>query len=118
VTLPFDLPDWLPWWGPLVAILPLALFVLAFLLMPFSVFGVKGRLEAIEARLDDIQAEIRMLALRLPEARAATVVDEPDFHRMPSRAAPPPEALPTRPPIPPAPVHPTRAARVEPRFDV
>ena len=35
--------------------------------MPFSVFGVKGRLDGVEARLDEIQAEIRALSLRLPE---------------------------------------------------
>lgn len=116
MTLPFDLPDWLPWWGPLVAILPLALFVLAFLLMPFSVFGVKGRLDAIEARLDDIHAEIRMLTLRLPEARMAAMVDEADFLPLPGRGVVEPD-LPTRPPIPPA-AYPSRPARSEPRFDL
>ncbi len=44
-----------------------ALFALAFLAMPFSVFGLKGRLDGVEARLDEIQREIRSLALRLPE---------------------------------------------------
>lgn len=117
VNLPFDLPEWLPWWAPLIAILPLALFVLAFLLMPFGVFGVKGRLDQIEMRLDDIQAEIRTLALRLPELRAATIVDEPDFHPPQMRRAPEPEILPQRPPIPPAPAHPVRPTRAEPRFD-
>ncbi len=43
------------------------LFGLMFLLMPFAVFGVKGRLDLMEARLDEIQGEIRSLALRLPE---------------------------------------------------
>lgn len=117
VNLPFDLPEWLPWWAPLIAILPLALFVLAFLLMPFGVFGVKGRLDQIEMRLDDIQAEIRTLALRLPEIRAAAIVDEPDFHRPPVRRGPELSAVPERPPIPPAPAHPARPSRTEPRFD-
>jgi hypothetical protein len=35
--------------------------------MPFSVFGVKGRLDAIEAQLDELRAELRGLALRLPD---------------------------------------------------
>ena len=117
VNLPFDLPEWLPWWAPLIAILPLALFVLAFLLMPFGVFGVKGRLDQIELRLDDIQAEIRTLALRLPEIRAAAIVDEPDFHPPPMRRGAELAAVPERPPIPPAPAHPARPARTEPRFD-
>lgn len=115
VSLPFDLPDWLPWWAPLVAILPLALFVLAFLLMPFGVFGVKGRLDQIEMRLDDIQAEIRTLALRLPEIRATAIVDEADFH--PPRRDPGPGALPQHPPIPPRPAWPGRGTRTEPRLD-
>ena len=42
-------------------------FLAAFLMMPFSVFGLKSRLDAIEAQLDDVQQEIRSLALRLPE---------------------------------------------------
>ena len=50
------------------AVLLAALFLFVmFLFMPFSVFGVKSRLEAIEARLDEIQGEIRSLSLRLPE---------------------------------------------------
>ncbi len=131
MTLPFALPDWVPWWVSIVVIVPVVLFALAFLLMPFSVFGVKGRLEAVEARLDEIQGEIRSLALRLPE-RAMHVEfdrhpDEPEIRRW---------AEPARPPIPPAPrpptrlaeserpappptrrVDPTRGSRSEPRFD-
>lgn len=114
MSLPFDLPDWLPWWAPLIAILPLALFVLAFLLMPFGVFGVKGRLDQIEMRLDDIQAEIRTLALRLPEIRAAAIVDEADFH--PPLRRDEPDALSRRPPIPPTPAWPARKTRTEPRL--
>lgn len=67
MTLPYTLPDWVPWWVSLVIIVPAILLALAFLCMPFSVFGVKGRLEGVEARLDEIQGEIRSLALRLPE---------------------------------------------------
>ena len=68
-----------------------------YVLMPFSVFGVKARLEAIDARLDEIQGEIRSLALRLPEPS----VDEYDEPRPSPRAG-------LRPPIPPAPLSPGR----------
>ncbi len=57
-------------------LVPALLYALAFLFMPFSVLGVKGRLDAIEARLDEIQGEIRSLALRLPESVHATDYDE------------------------------------------
>ena len=76
MTLPFTLPDWLPWWVPIVLLVPALLYVLAFLFMPFSVIGVKSRLEVIEARLDEIQGEIRHLALRLPEMGRAADYDE------------------------------------------
>ncbi len=64
---PLPLPDWVPWWANLVILIAGLLFALMFLLMPFAVFGVKGRLDLIEARLDEIQGEIRSLSLRLPE---------------------------------------------------
>src|ERR1700744_6089063 len=67
MTLPFTLPDWLPWWVPLLLLVPALLYALAFLFMPFSVIGVKGRLDVIDARLDEIQGDIRPLALRLRE---------------------------------------------------
>jgi hypothetical protein len=134
MTLPFALPDWVPWWVSIVVIVPVILFGLAFLFMPFSVFGVKGRLEGVEARLDEIQGEIRSLALRLPER-----VDRVERDMRP---APGPRrwADDARPPIPPAPyqreqapiqrevedrppppptrrIDPARGSRAEPRFD-
>jgi hypothetical protein len=102
MTAPIPLPDWLPWWVPILLLAPALLYSLVFLFMPFSVLGVKGRLEAIETRLDEIQGEIRSLALRIPEPLTRSHFDE-------AYAAPPPElsghrAEPavTRPPIPPA----------------
>ncbi len=89
---PLPLPDWVPWWVHLVLLIALLLFGLVFVLMPFSVFGVKGRLEAIDARLDEIQGEIRSLSLRLPEP---SMID-PDEETAPARSG-------LRPPIPPAP---------------
>ncbi len=99
-----ELPDWLPWWAPIVIIVPLALCALALLLMPFSVFGVKGRLDEIQQRLDDIQTEIRSLALRLPDPGYASLLRSEDD----GLYAHPPVATPSRstyvdpPPIPPA----------------
>ena len=86
----------MPWWVHLVILLAALLFGLLFLLMPFSVFGVKARLEGVEARLDEIQGEIRSLALRLPEPV------EDSYAAADDRPA-------ARPPIPPAP------RRAEPR---
>lgn len=130
MTLPFALPDWLPWWVRLVLLIPTLLYLLAFLFMPFSVIGVKGRLDVLEARLDELQNEIRHLALRLPEAGAPVDYDEiyhPDPAE-PSRVAP----ATICPPIPPAaydlkngmtgmsqpaPSPHTRPVRREPRLD-
>ncbi len=96
-----NLPDWLPTWVPLVVLVVASLWALAFLFMPFSVFGVKSRLEIIEARLDEVQNEIRHLALRLPAGGLPTAdydeVFPPRFQE--SRPA---ERVMTRPPIPPA----------------
>jgi len=105
MTLPFSLPDWLPWWVPLLLVVPALLYALAFLFMPFSVIGVKSRLDVIEARLDEIQGEIRSLALRLREP-GATDYRGADFEEIYAprqdgtahRSAQPA----TRPPIPPA----------------
>ncbi|MBE9607369.1 hypothetical protein IAI18_21075 [Acetobacteraceae bacterium H6797] len=106
----------LPSWTGLVALLLLGLVIIAFLLMPFSVFGVKSRLEAIEAQLDDIQAEIRGLALRMTDApRRAVVTDE--WVAPPSVAPVSREpVLRAAPPVPPPATVPERQ-RSEPRLD-
>ena len=100
MNIPFALPDWVPWWVPLVLIVPALLYALAFLFMPFSVLGVKTRLELIEARLDEIQQEIRHLALRLPIGP-----QEVDFEDVYSPVQQPQRRdshFRDRPPIPPA----------------
>ena len=61
MTSPLPFPDWVPPWVHLVALVAMAGLTLLFVLMPFSVFGLKTRLEMIEARLDDIQAELRYI---------------------------------------------------------
>ena len=109
---PLPLPDWVPWWVHVGILAGLGLFALLLLAMPFSVFGTKARLETIEARLDEIQEEIRRLALRLPEPGI-----RPGLGPIPG--APPPFT--ERPPIPPAaqlPARPvvSRPDRTEPRL--
>lgn len=101
MTPPFDLPAWLPWWVPLLLLVPTLLWVLAFLLVPFSVIGVKGRLDGLEARLDEIQTEIRTLALRLPESVHSVDFDELYTAPEPTEPARRPAVI-MRPPIPPA----------------
>jgi len=101
MTLPFVLPAWMPWWLPMLVLALGVLYLLAFLLMPFSVFGLKGRLEGVEARLDEIQMELRRLALRLPEpAGDGAYEEEPVALPLPPRRS---AAGTRRPPIPPAP---------------
>ncbi len=98
MPIPIAFPDWVPWWLQLLVVVVAILFGLAFLFMPFSVFGVKSRLEAVEARLDEIQNEIRSLALRLPEPGRGTSFDD----EMVLRATQPLQPPRTPPPIPPA----------------
>ena len=89
MTLPFDIPAWLPWWVPLV------------LLVPFSVIGLKSRLDGLEARLDEVQTEIRVLSLRLRESGQSIDFDEVYAAPEPVESARRTPVI-TRPPIPPA----------------
>jgi hypothetical protein len=100
MNMPIAFPDWVPWWVPMVLLVPALLYGLAFLFMPFSVLGVKTRLEVIEARLDDIQQDLRLMAMRLPVG--PQVMDFEDVYApvsQPQRREP---TIPDRPPIPPA----------------
>jgi hypothetical protein len=144
MTLPFSLPDWVPWWVPMVLLVPTLLWALAFLFMPFSVLGVKSRLEAIEMRLDEIQHELRIISSGVPGGRTEmdfedvyapvstrsarqepTVADRPpipptaqEYYEEDSpveRPAPPPTARPGRRAEPQSP--PQRALRAEPKLD-
>jgi hypothetical protein len=137
MTLPFTLPDWVPWWVPIVLLVPALLYALLLLAMPFNVFGVKARLEAVEARLDEIQHEIRSLALRLPEPLRGVPFDETGYAEPPPQPRNRMSAVSARPPIPPAPatdpdgppdsfyadrggsprLGPLRSGRNEPRLD-
>lgn len=70
MNLPFSLgtlplPDWLPWWVPAALLVPIGLYLLLFLLMPFGTFGLKSRLDDIEVQLDELRADVRELMHRL-----------------------------------------------------
>ena len=98
------LPAWAPSWLPLLLLAPLVLFAFAFMAMPFSVFGIRGRLEGVEVRLDELHNEIRALSLRMPGAPSRGV-DADDVYSERLRPATRESAVPPsmRPPIPPAP---------------
>jgi len=89
MQMPFQFPDWMPWWAQLIIVVGAILLALAYLALPFSVFGTKSRLDAIEARLDEIQGEIRSLSLRLPEPDQ-TGYDAPALIRAAAAAPIPP----------------------------
>lgn len=119
MTLPTVFPDWVPWWVQSLAAIVAVLFGLALLLMPFSVFGTKSRLELIEARLEDMHQDLRALALRLPDRSGGG--DSYDGPLLPTRPREEPVA---RAPIPPTPYYPAEeqrpargGRRVEPRLD-
>lgn len=128
LTKALSLPG-LPDWVGLIVLVTLALVALAYLVMPFSVFGVKGRLDAIEAQLDEIQTEIRTLALRLPEpARTRRPPVEDDWAEpvaAPRRADPvaaprrtePEPTLRAAPPVPPPAWTERTPGRAEPRVE-
>ena len=84
----FPLPEWVPAWAVIAVLVPAALYLALFLLMPFQTFGLRGRIRELELRIDALHEELRGMTLRLPE-RGMDPYDDP-----PPRAAPP---------IPPAP---------------
>lgn len=101
----------LPAWSGLVSLLLLAFVLLAWVAMPFSVFGVKSRLDMLEAQLDEIQGEIRALGMRLAdEARPGPAVTT-DYVEVVAPRRDQPAEFRARPPVPPP------AARPEPRLD-
>ena len=104
MPLILPLPSWVPWWAQLAILVLAILFGLALLMMPFAVFGLKGRLDFLEAQLDDIHAEIRMLAMRLPD---------PD--RRPARSV---EPVPQVQEIVPEPMRPARPSAPSKAADV
>ncbi|WP_428392974.1 hypothetical protein [Lichenicoccus sp.] len=97
MTLP--LPDWIPAWVSLALLALAVLLALAILAVPFAVFGLKGRLDTLEAQLDDIQTDLRVLAARMPDdspsrpgRRFAASRDEPGRDEPHVRWPPPADA--------------------------
>ena len=64
MNLPFSLPDWMPGWVFLLLALPVLLYLLAFLMMPFSVFGVKARIKSLETQIDALHEDVRTMTMR------------------------------------------------------
>ncbi|GBQ10913.1 hypothetical protein [Swaminathania salitolerans] len=62
----------LPLWMQFLAGFVLLGLGLMFILMPFSVFGVKPRLEEVELQLNEVRAELRIIAMRLAQGGAET----------------------------------------------
>ncbi len=90
--LPGWAPSWMPPWMQLIALALALLLGLALLMMPFALLGQRGRFDLLEAQLDDIHAELRMLSLRLPDAEpqrlgraTADEVPRPEAQRRPSQ---------------------------------
>lgn len=64
-----SLPDWMPLWAQLVLLAVLIVFGLGFLMMPFAVFGVKGRLAELELLVQELHADVRAISVRLASAQ-------------------------------------------------
>lgn len=62
-------PEWMPLWFQLIIVGIVVIFGLCFLLMPFSVFGLKSRLTYLDHQMEDIQSQLRVLLKRVPDAR-------------------------------------------------
>lgn len=126
MELPFAFPDWVPWWVQTLLVVAGVLFALAFLLMPFAVFGVKSRLDSLELHLEELGVELRSLSLRLPDRGVSRDVATDWTDPVPEPVSPY-DSLSSRPPIPPAPRtrdvspdlsgRPGGTRRAEPRFD-
>ncbi len=119
MNMPFTLPVWLPAWAFLLAALPVLLYALVFLIMPFSVFGVKARLYAIEAQIDALHDEIRYLANKTASPATKILAADDDFENFPHFGRMKSAQQPVQPPdprndprLPPRPVR-----RTEPRLD-
>lgn len=62
-------PEWLPLWAQLLLMAVAIVFGLGFLMMPFAVFGVKGRLAELELEIQELHADVRAISMRLAAAQ-------------------------------------------------
>lgn len=81
-------PQWMPPWAQAVLLVGGILFTLVWLFVPFAVFGVKGRLDNLAIQLDDLQAELRVMAMGLNTP--PTPVAQADAAPVPRRQPPAP----------------------------
>ena len=72
-------PQWMPPWAQAALLVGGMLFALVWLLVPFAVFGVKGRLDNLAVQLDDLQAQLRVMAMGLNSAPPAAGETLPDM---------------------------------------
>lgn len=89
------IPDWMPLWAQILLLGFGIIVLVAFLLMPFAVYGVKGRLSEIALQLEDARADLRVLTMRV----GALVPEQAASRRKPEMSAPqeewtPPAATP------------------------
>ena len=107
----------LPGWTGLILALLLGLLLLAFLGMPFAVYGVKSRLEALELQLAELRTDLRRTGpAATPRPQVEQDWEEPaGFTRREAEAGPRLTA-----PVPPPPAFstpPLRERRAEPKLD-
>ncbi|GBQ87314.1 hypothetical protein [Asaia krungthepensis] len=91
----------LPLWMQFLAGFILLGLGLMFILMPFSIFGVKPRLEEVELQLNEVRAELRIIAMRLGQNIPETGPSGEPVYAPPRRstaAVTNPVAEPARPP--------------------
>ncbi len=62
-------PEWIPLWVQFVLLILAVIFGICFLLMPFAVFGLKGRLNYLNQQMEDVQAQLRILLKRTVDLR-------------------------------------------------
>ncbi|MBR2124088.1 MAG: hypothetical protein IJ934_02770 [Acetobacter sp.] len=67
----FSFPEWLPLWGQLLVLAVGFIVVLAFMMMPFAVFGVKGRITELSIQIEELQTMVSIYAARVREAQDA-----------------------------------------------
>ncbi len=77
----FSFPEWMPLWGQLLMLAGGILFGMAFMMMPFAVFGVKGRLAELSLQVGELQAQLRAQSLREPVAQTAPAPSSDDAVR-------------------------------------